>query len=327
MNKLSREALQILEMIKKYGPIRPAEIIQNLGVSAKTVQKHLSKMLEEGVVKKNGTTPNVFYLFNHSGLDISSIPSDGDEWLIENSYIYSSPSGQIIRGMSGFRVWCEKNSFDFEHEKKLYISQIKALAKQRHNGLFSAKKSILSSRKEKYLDDIFFADFYTFGHYGKTKLGQLVYLGKLSQDKKLIKEAAMSVKPLLKQLLEKEGIKMICYIPPTIKRRVQFMDILKKQLDLGLPEIRSAKVPDAKVAQKTLKKLEDRIENARDTIAIFSDQKIVGNVLIIDDATGSGATMNETARKIKGVAGKKKIKVFGFSVVGSYKGFDVISEV
>ena len=41
--------------------------------------------------------------------------------------------------------------------------------------------------------------------------------------------------------------------------------------------------------------------------------------------TGNGATINETACKIK----YKKIaaEVIGFAVVGSFKGFDVIQEV
>ena len=48
-------------------------------------------------------------------------------------------------------------------------------------------------------------------------------------------------------------------------------------------------------------------------------------MLLIDDAVGSGATLNETAKKLKqqfGVA-----QVFGYAVVGSLKGFPVISEV
>ena len=41
---------------------------------------------------------------------------------------------------------------------------------------------------------------------------------------------------------------------------------------------------------------------------------------------GSGATLNETARKIR----ERKIckgKIIGLAIVGSFKGFDVISEV
>ena len=61
-------------------------------------------------------------------------------------------------------------------------------------------------------------------------------------------------------------------------------------------------------------------------IAVDPRKKIKSNVLIIDDAVGSGATLNEVAKKIKKIS-SKDIKVVGYSVVGSFKGFDVISEV
>ena len=104
-------------------------------------------------------------------------------------------------------------------------------------------------------------------------------------------------------------------------------EIDKKYLKLNLPEITAVKIESKiKVPQKTLRKLEDRITNAQTTIAVNPNQIIAGNVLIIDDATGSGATLNEVAKKIKNIA-NKKFKIIGYSVVGSFKGFDVISEV
>lgn len=78
--------------------------------------------------------------------------------------------------------------------------------------------------------------------------------------------------------------------------------------------------------QKTLRKLEDRIINAKTTIIVPPNQQIDYNILIIDDAAGSGATLNETAKKIRTIA-TNKIKIIGYSIVGSYKGFDIISEV
>jgi predicted amidophosphoribosyltransferase len=47
--------------------------------------------------------------------------------------------------------------------------------------------------------------------------------------------------------------------------------------------------------------------------------------LLIDDAVGSGATLNQVAGKIKdkGVAQK----ITGLALVGSFKGFDVITDV
>jgi len=45
----------------------------------------------------------------------------------------------------------------------------------------------------------------------------------------------------------------------------------------------------------------------------------------IDDALGSGATLNETAKKIK----KQKLaeNIIGPAITGSFSGFEVISEV
>jgi len=73
-----------------------------------------------------------------------------------------------------------------------------------------------------------------------------------------------------------------------------------------------------------LNKLDDRVENAGKTIILTENIKYK-NVLLVDDAVGSGATMNEVARQIK----DKKIakKVVGVAITGSFRGFEVISEV
>lgn len=78
------------------------------------------------------------------------------------------------------------------------------------------------------------------------------------------------------------------------------------------------------VPQKSLSKLDERIRNAENTFAV-TDQRKFKNVILIDDAVGSGSTMNQIAGKIKnkGVARK----VIGLAVVGSFKGFDVITDV
>ena len=79
------------------------------------------------------------------------------------------------------------------------------------------------------------------------------------------------------------------------------------------------------VPQKTLSRLEDRIENAKHTI-IVDDTKLYNNILLIDDAVGSGSTLNETAKQIKD---KNLLSgtIIGLAITGSFKGFDVISEV
>lgn len=326
MKNISKESNEVFNLIKKFGPIRSTEIVKKLNLSTKNVYKHLSKLLDEDLIKKTGSTPVVFYSVKAVSKN-EVVGYDIDNEVIENNYIYVSPSGEMIIGIEGFQEWCRKNQLDFNKERKLLISKIKSFQKIKRDGLISAKKIILSGKKKMFLDDIFFSDFYNIGHFGKTKLGQLVYLGKSSQNKDLVIDLVKIIQSSLRAIINKHDIKLVCYIPPTIDRRTQFMDVLKKALKLDLLEIKAIKVPNPnKVPQKTLRKLEDRIINAQKTIAINPNQLIDSNVLIIDDATGSGATMNETAGKIKNIT-TKKIKIFGYSVVGSYKGFDVISEV
>ena len=61
-----------------------------------------------------------------------------------------------------------------------------------------------------------------------------------------------------------------------------------------------------------MKRPEDRIQNAKNTIFI-KEEDIGGynTVLLIDDFVGSGATLNETAIKLK-IAWVKKIIGFAF---------------
>lgn len=139
------------------------------------------------------------------------------------------------------------------------------------------------------MDNIFFSDFYNIGHYGKTKLGQLVYLGKTSQNKTIIQEIVKILYPAILNIINKYDIKLICFISLTMDCTVQFMEVFKKGLKLNLSKVSAIKIPSlTKVLQKTLRKLEDRIDNAIKTIAINPSQIISGNVLVIDDATGSG---------------------------------------
>ena len=56
------------------------------------------------------------------------------------------------------------------------------------------------------------------------------------------------------------------------------------------------------------------------------ENAVFKNILLLDDAVGSGATLNEVAKKIR----ERKIcqgKIIGLAITGSFKGFDVISEL
>lgn len=326
--KISKEAENVLKTIEKYQPIRPKVLMEKLNISEKTMHKHLARLLDENLITKTGNNGKTFYYIKNKNEDeIKPGLLNLEDLLIEQNYIYVSPTGEIIRGLNGFNKWCQANNTNFEKQKRIYTNRLKEIGQIKQNGVISAKDRILSGKIEIALDHVFFSDFYTFDHFGKTKLGQLIYVAKNSQNIELIREISSIIKPSILNIIHDYKIKMVCYIPPTIDRKIQIMEILEKSLALNLPTLKIEKVASkTKIAQKTLRKLEDRITNAKNTLAIDPNQNILGNVLIIDDATGSGATLNETAIKIKEIA-TKPIKIIGFTVVGSYKGFDVISEV
>lgn len=115
------------------------------------------------------------------------------------------------------------------------------------------------------------------------------------------------------------------YVPPTIQRKLQIMDVLENELQIDLPKINIKKVSnEITIPQKALSKLFERVANAKHTF-IVPDQKKFDTVLIIDDAVESGATINEIALKLR----EKNIAkhIIGISVTGSFEGFEVISEL
>jgi predicted amidophosphoribosyltransferase len=134
------------------------------------------------------------------------------------------------------------------------------------------------------------------------------------------------IKPKIEETVRKYKIDGVGFVPPTVKRETQFMKELENQLNLSAKKLSIVKIKtEVAVPQKTLNKLADRVENAKATI--FIDEKnVFNNILLIDDAVGSGATLNEIAAKIR----NQKLclgKIVGLTITGSLKGFDVISEV
>ena len=114
-------------------------------------------------------------------------------------------------------------------------------------------------------------------------------------------------------------------MPPTIRREVQIMKFLETHLKIFLPVLKINKISGIiPVPQKSLNKLEERIRNAENSFSVTGNSKFE-HLILIDDAVGSGSTMNEIAAKIKNK--KIAVKITGIAVVGSFKGFDVITDV
>lgn len=296
-------------------------------ITPRAIRKQLKALFDKGILRKIGRPPKVYYLLAESknSLEIKNIDKK-TRLIIDERYLYISPSGQSLTGWEGFIAWCEKTKQDPLKTAYEYISTLKKFDKFRKNNFIDGMPKMKKTFTEVYLDKLFYLDFYSIERFGKTKLGQMLLYAKQSQSLQLIHGLIREIRLQIVSLIIKYKIDGVLFIPPTVKREVQFMKELEKQLNLSISTVSVTKLKtDIIIPQKTLSKLEDRIDNAKHTI-IVDGTKRYKNILLIDDAVGSGSTLNETARQIKD---KDLVKgaIIGVAVTGSFKGFDVISEV
>lgn len=324
---------KIISYINEHNQTSGKELADYLNeITPRAVRKQLKKMLESGQLRKVGKPPKVYYLINQTsfntisvGLPYSIIDPEIKSQ-IDKRYLYITPSGEKKVGWEGFVVWCQKTNQDLVKTAKEYVQTLQKYDALSKNGFINGIDKLRRTFAKVHLDKLFYLDFYSIERFGKTKLGQMLLYAKQSQDRILIRTLTDEITPKIQILLEKYAVDGVVFIPPTVKREVQFMHELEKQFRIPVTRVVVTKIKtDVPVPQKTLNKLEDRIENAKNTFVV-EDKKQYQNILLIDDAVGSGATLNEVAAQIR----SKKLcqgKIIGLAITGSYKGFDVISEV
>ena len=317
---------KIIKYIEGKGQATGNELARFLGITTRAVRKQLGNLLEEGRLYKIGRPPKVFYLIASGKKPIETVNINSKlRKLIDENFLVITPAGQRDAGLPGFIHWTMKQGLPVEKTAFEYEKTLKKYLPYKKDGLIDGVYKIKHTFNKVFLDKVFYLDFYSIERFGKTKLGQLLLYAKQSQDKTLIAELVEKIKPQIFSLIEKFEIEAVGFIPPTVKRETQLMKELERQLNLSLPTINLVKVKTpVAVPQKTLNKLEDRIENAKSTIVV-DDTRTYDTLLLIDDALGSGSTLNETAQKIK----KQKLAktIIGLAITGSFSGFEVISEV
>lgn len=313
---------------------KAVDLIRDIGITNAAVHRQLNKLMEQNKIMKVGKPPVVFYILKREEKRISvTIPQEIQEF-INRTYIYVSPTGEFLMGMEGFTRWVQAT----KQEKYLlplaleYVKVRKEASKHIVvDGWIDATKSkITDTFKDTVLYKMLYRDFYSIEKFGKTRLGQMVLSAKISQNKSIIEEIVELIRPTIERILQVYNIDTIAYIPPSVKRNVQLMTELKNRLNFQLPEIVLVKVysGDVIVSQKSLGKFQERVENAQRTIFVDVNKSALlpKNILIIDDAVGSGATIHETAKQIRELMNPEGY-IIGFAIVGSIKGFEVIREI
>lgn len=317
---------KILAYIKSRGQVTANDLTEHLQISRQAVHRQISRLQEEGLIYKIGRPPKVFYLISEDKIKGEDNTVDKKtKKAIDENFLNITASGERQEGFDGFINWCIKRKDPLEKTAKEYIETLNKYKLHKKDGLINGMHKIKGTFPDTVVDKLFYLDFYSIERFGKTKLGQLLLYAKQSQSRGLIKELVDEIRPQIEELIKKHKVEAVGFIPPTVKREVQLMRELERQLHLTNPKISLVKVKTPVIVpQKTLNKLEDRIENAKRTIMVDETKKFK-TVLLIDDALGSGATINETSKKIKSQGLAETI--IGLAITGSFSGFEVISEV
>ncbi len=323
-----KTANTILHILKNKGEMPVKDLVEITKVSRQMVHKALIHLLENNSIVKIGKSPKVYYQFKEPEKDLIEVNlSLEDRFFLEQSFIEIDEYGNLLKGQGAFEYWCKKRKEPIMKTLEKYKETTKKY--QEFFDEYGVISGLVKLQNTKGFDiigleDIFYLDFYAIERFGKTKLGKMLHFAKQGQNKKLSLELIDIIKAKVLALCQRLKIDAVGFIPPTINRKVQIMDLMASRLQLPYRHIAIDKVTgEIIVPQKALSKLSDRMENARQSI-IPIDKNAYDTILLIDDAVGSGSTLNETAIKIK----KKGIAkvVYGLAITGSYKGFEVISE-
>lgn len=323
--------IQILEYLKAANEASINELSEHIPVSRQFLHRIIKKLVQENYLQKLGTAPKVFYkLIPGSLVREEELPliNNDDQNFLDEHFLVITETGNKLSGVPAMQYWCKRQKLPLEKTIREFINTRKRyLQYYLPNGLIDGTKKIKTTKGFSVIgiDKMFYCDFYAIERFGKTPLGILLHFAKQGQSRLLMNEIISAIKEKIDRFIEAENFDAAGFIPPTIKRQLQFMTVLKKGLNLSLPHLNLIKVSGPiPVPQKALNKIEDRIINAQSSIMLKETRKF-NKILLIDDAVGSGATINETAIKLKskGIAQS----VIGLAITGSYKGFDVIQEV
>lgn len=317
--------------LKEKGDLSVKELVDMLHVSKQAIHIALNQLLEQDAIVKFGRTPKTIYRLKAENTaiatDFAAINSDAQKYLAKN-FLLITEIGKMMEGIEGFNHWCKKRNLPLEKTVDEFLKTRKKYDPYFTTfGIIDGKEKITTTKgyDKIYLDEILYLDFYAIERFGKTRLGTLLHYAKQGQNKFLMKILLTEIKQKVELLLKKNKFDAVGFVPPTIRREVQIMKYLETHLKINLPKINIQKISGIiPVPQKSLNKIEERISNAENSFAVNETIKY-NHLLLIDDAVGSGSTMNQIAGKIKQKGIAKKIT--GLAVVGSFKGFDVITDI
>ncbi len=323
---------KIKKLLEEFNELSVNEIVNKISVSNQMVHLALKQLLDSNEIVKLGASPKTIYrkidaIQTVTKVDNKNI-SEEELTFLQKNFLLVTDIGNLVEGIEAFTYWCKQRNLPLEKTIKEFI-----LTKNKYETYYNKARIIDGTEKLKntkeyktiWLNKLYYLDFYAIERFGKTRLGTLLHYAKQGQNKFLMNIMMQEIDVKLKSFIEENNIDAVAFVPPTIRREVQIMKFMQQKLNLNLPHIDIQKISGIiPIPQKSLSKMNERIRNAENTFAVV-DNRQFKHVLLIDDAVGSGSTLNQIAEKIKNKNVSKKVT--GIAVVGSFKGFDVITDV
>lgn len=351
---------KVLDALKELGVATPNQLLESriLNIGRVMLHRHLKVLASKELITRIGTPPKVYYQFNqpikeqhNTKLILPDPASTADKTMVDAYFAFTS-GYEFLEGLTGFNEWfhvkqlpnlrrqrSKKKPFDeqvsttYQQSLMDYCTLRKDIEGQRVEDelLFDGTPRYRSIHSEHVIDNVYYLDFYSLPIYGKTRLGWYVQKAKVGDrlSMRFIDTIAYELKPPLLSFIEQRQVDALLWVPHSLSRPVSLMDELKKRLATTIPHIKVMKAfPAEVIPQKSISDLQARIDNALNSNHILTNREQLSNfkhILIIDDAIGSNATIHSIASKLR--QSVPKIVISAMSVVGSYKGFDVIQDI
>lgn len=329
----------ILRLLADWKKRKGGEMLKKLSISRPTLYKYLPILIEEWKIVTEWKRPHTTYQI----ADLDSIPENTQERIVfdhnftyqevkilEENFLKYTPDGNILQGVQGFIAWCKKRNSDecrmFDNYLKIYqtLEQLYTPC-----GVLDATQEFKKHVESMAINTLLYAWQYKWNEFGRSKLAEQGFYAKQTQNRDLLIQVCSEVVLQIECLVKKCQIQALAFTPPSIKRQNQILDVLDELLShIELPRVTLIKdYPNGiTTPQKSLRKRADRMMNAKNTIYVY-DKNVskYTKVLLIDDFVWSGATLNETAKKLR----KEWVEeVYGFALVGNLDlSYDVINEM
>ncbi len=329
----SRERIYL--SLEKIPGQKSTEIARNFGVSHVSVYLHLKELIRERRIERRGNARATRYFPLHQ-IAVESILSEIQTLLVEKYgeeiekeqiievfqryMMYIDIEDMISYGFEAFVLWCHDDRHDFSKEiaqKGLeYIDLIGSIeylrGKNRFLDVTLPAKSILEKNMQVGFNKFYISSVSVLSSgFGSTRRAISLRYGKKNSNSELLRDAIFpSIEPI-ENYIKEQHIDGVIYAPPTEGRKVQFRDILEKELQISVQKINAEKLPLAGRILEPQKNIRDkmrRIKNALGSMIITIPKNIdeLKHILILDDSFTTGATPNAIALKLReaGYAGK-----------------------